>query len=292
MQHITVLEREAVDSLCITPSSVVVDATYGAGGHARRIAAQLGREGALLMIDADASAFTGDLPISAGTLYTTVSNFKHIQSILDRHSLNQVDAVLADLGWRLEQFTEGAKGFSFASDDPLIMTFGDPADYVFTAHDVVNGWSIESLADIIYAYGDERYARRIARAIGEAREHQSIDSSLQLANIVAAAVPKRVRSRLHPATQTFQALRIVVNDELAALEQFLQSVVGYVRPGGHISIITFHSIEDRVVKRIFKSWEEDEIALRTPKKPSSPTYEEIRANPRARSAKLRTITKL
>ncbi len=293
MAHITVLLQEAVDSLQLRPDSTVVDATFGSGGHAREILARLGAHGTYIGIDADATAFAApSLAPHKATVHLMNDNFQNITSILSSLQIKKVDAILADLGWRMEQFTDSGKGFSFAVDEPLIMTFGDPALYPFTVHDIVNEWEEETIANIIFGYADERYARRIARAIVERRQQSPITTTLDLADIVRGAVPKAERYRkIHPATKTFQALRIAVNDELGVLERFIKNGFRALTPGGVMSIITFHSIEDRIVKHTFRALAESDQGTLTPKKPRSPSVEELQSNPRARSAKLRTITK-
>jgi len=293
MSHITVLLKEAVDSLQLRPDSVVVDATFGSGGHAREIVSRLGKKGTYIGIDADSTAFTGQSFADQKAIVHLVNdNFQNITQILSSLNIEKADAVLADLGWRMEQFTDSGKGFSFAVDEPLIMTFGDPELYPFTVHDIINEWDEETIANIIYGYADERYARRIARNIVERRRSAPILSTLDLADIVRGAVPKAERYRkIHPATKTFQALRIAVNDELGVLERFIKNAFRALSPGGVISIISFHSIEDRVVKHTFRALADSGQAELTPKKPLSPSAEELQSNPRARSAKLRILTK-
>lgn len=291
MGHITVLEHEAVDGLALTPDAVVVDATYGGGGHSRQILSQLGEAGILISLDADASAFAAT-PVTDPRQQGVVANFRDIAAVLERAGMSEVDAILADLGWRSDQFEAGGKGFSFASDEPLLMTFGAPEGHTFTAHDVVNAWEEANLADIIYAYGEERFARRIARAIVAARAEGEIATASALAEIIAAALPAVAkRGRLHPATKTFQAIRIVVNDELGALKALLADGYARLRPGGRLAIIAFHSLEDRIVKQTFRTLTHDQGATRITKKPIVPSQTEIAANPRARSAKLRIIQK-
>ena len=295
MKHITVLLSEAVDALELTESSVVVDATFGSGGHAREILKRLGPDGVYIGIDADASAFVvarEEIESHKATTHLVVDNFRSLSEILDSLKIEKVDAILADLGWRSEQFTEGHRGFSFHENDPLVMTYGDPALYTFTAYDIVNFWDENNIADVIYGYGEERGSRRIARAIVEAREEKEIETAAELAAIVKEALPARLTNpRIHPATKTFQALRIAVNDELGALETLLLDGFTRLHDGGRMAIITFHSIEDRVVKRIFKTFTDEGSAEKVTKKPMVPTREEIVSNPRARSAKLRVIEK-
>ena len=192
----------------------------------------------------------------------------------------------------MEQFADGKKGFSFLHDGPLHMTFGNPDDYPFTAADIVNEWEEQTIANILFGYAEERYARRIAKAIVTARREHPIMTTLELVQVVEGALPKAARhAKLHPATKTFQALRMAVNDELTVLERFIKDGFDLLTPGGKLAIITFHSIEDRVVKHSFRELKEAKLATLTPKKPIVPAREELQTNPRARSAKLRIITK-
>lgn len=293
-QHTTVLLHEAVAALEITPTSVVVDATFGGGGHAREIIKSIGNTGTYIGIDADKSAFEqAPLDISAGNIHLVHDNFSNISNILQSLQIEQVDAVLADLGWRMEQFADGNKGLSFMHDGPLVMTFGDSKDYPFTAEDIVNDWDEHVIADVLYGYADERFARRIAKNIVTHRQYSRITTTKELVEIIEDSMPKfSRRSKIHPATRTFQALRIAVNNELGVLETFIKDSFTILKPGGKIAIITFHSIEDRVVKHKFKEFKEAHLAHLTPKKPIIPSDEELKNNPRARSAKLRIITKL
>lgn len=296
MKHITVLQTEAVEALGLKKDSVVVDATHGSGGHTGEILSKLGSAGTYIGIDADASAFSHIKQGKKGKAPHThfiVNNFRNIDSILHELHIGAVDAILADLGWRTEQFTEGKKGFSFHDTSRLSMTYGDPADYPFTAHDIVNDWDEEHIADVIFGYGEERAGRRIAKAIVDARNETPIETAKELADVVANAIPTKFHSkRLHPATKTFQALRIAVNDERGALEDLVRKGIPLLKTRGRMAIITFHSIEDRLVKQLFNAYAHDQIITKVTKKPITPTREEVTHNPRARSAKLRIVEKL
>ncbi|HEY0964501.1 MAG TPA: 16S rRNA (cytosine(1402)-N(4))-methyltransferase RsmH [Candidatus Paceibacterota bacterium] len=291
MKHITVLQQEAVEALALSPESTVVDATFGSGGHAKMITTMLGPQGTYIGIDADPTAFEGQSLQTKATVHLVNNNFRNIADILRSLHITQVDAVLADLGWRMEQFTDGRKGFSFNQDEPLLMTFGDPEHYPFTAYDIVNDWEEQSIADIIFGYGDERQARRIARAIVTARKTAPIETTQQLTTCIESVIPRKHFHKVHPATKTFQALRIAVNDELGALEQFLKDGFAALADEGHLAIITFHSLEDRVVKQYFRMLHDAGLGTLVTKKPIVASEEELEANPRARSAKLRIITK-
>jgi 16S rRNA (cytosine1402-N4)-methyltransferase len=291
MQHITVLQQEAVDGLSLRGDSVVIDATFGSGGHAREILRRLSAQGTYIGIDADETAFAGKTFDSKATIHLVNENFRNISQILGSLHIKHADAILADLGWRMEQFSEGGKGFSFAHDEPLYMTFGDPAQYEFTAHDIVNEWGEDSIADIIFGYGEDRAARKIAKAIVAARRDGPIASTRQLVEIIESVFPKLHYRKVNPSTKTFQAFRIAVNDELGALEQFLKDGFTALAPGGRMAIITFHSLEDRVVKQYFRTLKDAGLAELETKKPITASEEELKQNPRARSAKLRIITK-
>jgi 16S rRNA (cytosine1402-N4)-methyltransferase len=296
MKHITVLQNEAVESLQLQSNSVVIDATYGAGGHAKLICQKLNQKGTYIGIDADSTAFAESSLseiINGPKVHLVNDNFANLDEILSSLQIKQVDGILADLGWRTDQFTDGGKGFSFGSDEPLLMTYGDPEKYTFTAHDIVNSWEEENIADVLYGYAEERHSRRIAKAIVTARKLNEIKTASQLASIIQESVPGFYRKgKIHPATKTFQAMRIAVNDELGKLESFISSALNSLRPNGVLAIISFHSLEDRIVKLRFRDYgKTDEYEILT-KKPIVATREELLQNPRARSAKLRVIKKI
>ncbi len=294
MAHITVLESESVTALALNENSVVVDCTLGSGGHARAILRMLGPNGVYIGFDVDKTAIEAQASLETEFEATVVlihSNFADIQEQLQSRNLKPT-AILADLGWRSEQFEEGNKGFSFNYDEPLLMTFGEPEQYPYTALDIVNDWEVQSITDILEGYGEERSAFRIANAIVAAREEGPIKTSGQLAEIVSAAVPAfRLRSRTHPATKTFQALRITVNDELGVLRTLLKDCFELLEPEGRLAVISFHSLEDRIVKRFTKDKARDQLATLVNKRPIIASDEELEVNPRSRSAKLRILEK-
>ena len=293
MKHIPVLLHETVSALALSPNSTVVDATLGGGGHGREILRLLGPKGTYVGIDADPTALANvSLPTEGARIILVNENFRNIKSVVTEHQL-QPDAIIADLGWRTDQFEEGGKGFSFHNDEPLLMTFGDPSKHLFTADDVVNEWGEESLRDIIRGYGEERFAGRVAKAIVTAREQGRIKTARALADIIAAAVPSFGRpSKIHPATRTFQAIRIAVNDELGALQEFLKEGFSALAQNGRFAIISFHSLEDRIVKRFWNEQITSGQAIRLHKKPIVADDDERTTNPRSRSAKLRAIEKI
>jgi 16S rRNA (cytosine1402-N4)-methyltransferase len=295
MEHITVLQSEAVNALALRPASVVVDATLGAGGHAREILKVLGKNGRYIGFDADVLAIEaakGSLK-GVATIDLVHANFRQLDEVLAARRIETVDAILADLGWRTDQFIEAGRGFSFNDEVGLAMTYGDARDYAFTAYDIVNDWDEGDIANVIYAYGEEHYSRRIAKAIIEARTKGPIKTGKELASIIEAAVPAAYRrGKTHPATKSFQGLRIAVNDEFEALELFIKSAFIHLAPGGRLAIITFHSLEDRIVKLAFKAFEHDQKGVLVTKKPIIASEAELKMNPRARSAKLRVIEKI
>lgn len=295
MEHITVLQQEAVTALALNPASVVVDATVGAGGHAHVILSQLGSAGTYIGFDADESAIKNARAELSGsaTIHLIHQNFRELGPALDSLEITAVDAVLADLGWHTDQFTTGGRGFSFTDDTALTMTYGDPSQYSFTAADIVNEWDEADIANVLFGYGEEHYSRRIAKAIVDYRRQTAITSGQQLADIIKEAVPAGYRKgRTHPATKSFQALRIAVNDEFTVLETFITTAFDRLSQGGRLAIISFHSLEDRIVKLAFRSFVHDHVGVLVTKKPITPTPAELHSNPRARSAKLRTIEKL
>ena len=291
--HQPVLLRESVGALDIQAGDTVVDATLGSGGHAHAILTRL-KNGVFVGIDQDSAAVESFKATGGDTAVHLVNdNFRNLPAILERLDIVHANAILADLGWRIEQMGKTGKGFSFRHDEPLLMTLGDPETYAFTARDIVNDWKEEDIVNVLKGYGEEQYATRIARAIVSERTRTPIDTSVQLREVIYHAVPGWYRNgRIHPATKTFQALRIAVNDEFDALNSFIEGAVDVLAPGGRLAIITFHSLEDRIVKRLFRQYKNEEAGTLPNKKAIKPTREEILTNPRARSAQLRILEKL
>lgn len=293
--HQSVLLHEAVDMLAIQPDDVVVDATLGGAGHARAVADHLGERGVLIGFDLDEDALLrARLALEDARTHTHVvkANFRNLKRELDTLGIHTINKALFDLGWSAYQL-ESLRGFSFQKDEPLLMTYEqNPGPGALTARTIVNEWKEESIADILWGWGGERYARRIAKAIVLRRALKPIDTSSDLADIVKASVPPAYRfGRLHPATRTFQALRIAVNDELGALREGLDAAGERLAEKGRIAVITFHSIEDRLVKQTFVRWVKEGRGKLITKKPVVASTEELKANPRARSAKLRVFQK-
>lgn len=294
--HRPVLSDEVIETLAIRPDDIVVDGTLGGAGHASLIAHKLGTKGMFIGIDADGAAIQRAheaLKDSVAKIVLIEGNFRDVRSHLGKHGILHITKALFDLGWSGFQLTSG-RGFSFLQDEPLLMTYEDsPGPGTLTAETIVNTWKPESIADVLFGWGEERYSRQIARGIVEARKEGPIRTSRQLAEIIRSGVPGFYRSgRIHPATKTFQALRIAVNDEMGALKQGLSAAFQLLSPGGRLAVITFHSVEDREVKRLMLDWSKTGNAERITKSPQKPSEAEVRANPRSRSAKLRVVQKL
>ncbi len=284
--HIPVLFQEVLDALHLKPGMTVLDATFGGGGHARKISEITGASGKLVTLDADAEAFRRtDVRTFASPVIPVVGNFRNLDTILKEHHVTTLHAALFDLGLSSFTLETSKRGFSFQNDEPLLMTFSEDPDGV-TAETVVNDWSEETLADIIYGFGDERASRRIARAIVEVRARDRITTTAKLAEIVSSVVRPGPKGR-HPATRTFQAIRMAVNDEFGAIKAGVRSAVEHLAPGARIAIISFHSGEDRIVKTLFRSLSQDGKLSLITKKPIVPSVNEQKGNPRSRSAKLR-----
>lgn len=285
MPHIPVLLEETIKALDPQEGEFIVDGTVDGGGHAEAILARIGPKGKLLGVELDEEILKGcrERLGHAKNADLALGNYKDLPEILKEKKLGLADGLLLDLGFSSEQLISG-RGFSFEKDEPLLMTYGKDT---VPAKVWLKKLKEAELADIIYRFGGERMSRRIARAIKTARE---INTSKELAEIVRRALPGNYeRHRIHPATRTFQALRIFVNGELENLAQTLQELPRIVRPGGRVAIISFHSLEDKLVKDGFKRMVKEGTAELLFKKPIPATYEEIKKNPRSRSAKLRAI---
>ncbi len=296
-KHESVLFNESIEALEIKSDDVVVDATLGGAGHFGAMLKLLGSKGTLVGIDADQDAVerartvvSADTRSQKPTVHVVEGNFRNLESILEDKGLTHADKVLFDLGWSSFQLTRG-RGFSFRTDEPLLMTYGNPEESQ-TAADIVNSSSEEALSEIIFTFGEERFARGIAKAIVRERKKGKILTTQQLAAVVESGTPAWYHHRrLHPATKTFQALRIAVNDELGALRDGLTAALKVVPAGGRIAVITFHSIEDRIVKSAFRDAAYDGKGSLGNRKPIVPSDAELEANPRARSAKLRVFVR-
>lgn len=307
-KHVTVLLQETVEGVFRDPSGTYVDCTLGGGGHSALILSKLGPEGKLVGFDQDPLAianakarFQGD-----SRVILVEKNFENLEESLASLDLLPVQGIIFDLGVSSPQLDEAERGFSYMQDAELDMRM-DPTNPL-SAKVLVNEWSAEELADLIWKYGEERWSKRIADFIVQYREEKEIETTGELVEIIKKAIPASARREgPHPAKRTFQALRIEVNDELGVLERTLDQVIRCLAPGGRVGVITFHSLEDRIVKEKFQSWlgrctcppgfpicqcGAKPLAKLVNRKPILPREEEIRDNPRARSSKLRIAEKL
>jgi 16S rRNA (cytosine1402-N4)-methyltransferase len=275
--------------LAVKPGMRVVDGTLGGGGHTRLLAEAVGPDGLVIAVDRDPIATErGARELAGLPVRFAQANFRDIPEVLDAVGLDAVDAVLLDVGLSSDQLSDESRGFSFDSDGPLDLRF-DPTEGE-PAWRMVNRMKPESLADIIFEYGEERFSRRIARKIAAVREKQPIRTAREFARIVTSAIPKQhPPPRIHPATRTFQALRIAVNEELKSLRIALERIPTRLVPGGRLAVISFHSLEDRLVKQSFRNTQVWECLTRSPIEASN---EEVLRNPRSRSAKLRAAARL
>ena len=307
-RHVSVLLNECIENLNIRPDGVYVDGTLGLGGHSYEIASRL-RGGRLIGIDRDPSAIerAGARLAPFGDRVTLVhGNFGDVASILDDLGIDGADGMLFDLGVSSPQLDEAARGFSYMLDAPLDMRMDGTAP--LSAYDVVNGWSEERLNRILWDYGEERYARRITAAILRARAIKPVESTLELVEIIKSAMPAAaLREKQHPAKRSFQAIRIAVNDELGEVERMMETAPDKLNPGGRLCVISFHSLEDRIVKNGIARRENGCTCPReapvctcgfvrtlrsVSRKPILPSEDEIERNPRSRSAKLRVAERV
>lgn len=293
--HIPVLLHEIIEGLEIQKGDVVLDGTVGGGGYTKALCDQVGEKGTVIGLDQDGTTLAQTrqkLEKTECTLHLVRSNFRNLDSVLESLAISNIDGLVFDLGLSSLQLEESGRGFSFLKDEPLYMTFSEtPETSLFTAGDIINSWEEETIANIIFGYGEERYSRRIAKAIVQHRERHPIQTTKELAEIIKDAVPAVYRrGPIHPATRTFQALRIAVNDELEALSEGLSKGYEALAPKGRMVIVSFHSLEDRIVKNFYKEKSLQGSTILT-KKPIVPTLEEQKHNPRSRSAKLRILEK-
>lgn len=306
--HVSVLLEECLEGLAIKPEGIYVDGTLGGAGHSLRIARRL-TTGRLIGIDRDPVALkaAGERLKECADRVTLVhANFREIGSVLDNLGIPAVDGVLLDLGVSSPQLDDGERGFSYMTDAPLDMRM-DGGD-ILTAQTIVNTWSYEELRRILYDYGEERCAPQIAAAICRRRESAPIRTTLELVDVIRSAMPPAaLREKQHPAKRSFQAIRIAVNDELGAVRKVMEAAIPRLNPGGRMAVITFHSLEDRIVKNAMADvargctcppnfpvcvcGKKPQVKLIT-RKPVTAGQEELERNPRSRSAKLRVCEKL
>ncbi|KRM51805.1 16S rRNA (cytosine(1402)-N(4))-methyltransferase RsmH [Ligilactobacillus araffinosus] len=310
-KHVTVLLNEAVENLKVKPDGVYVDCTLGGGGHTRKILSQLNENGRLFSFDQDQTAIEYnqkalDNHLQSGKLTLVKDNFRNIKKRLNELGVSKIDGAVYDLGVSSPQFDVAQRGFSYKLEAPLDMRMDQGQS--LTAKQIVNEWSFNDLVRVFSRYGEEKFAKSIARKIEKQRQIQPIQTTTELVEVIKAGIPARARRRGgHPAKRVFQALRIAVNDELGALETSLEQVLEMLNINGRVSVITFQSLEDRLVKSMFKEKtslpdlpqglpvipQEMEVNYRLiNRKPILPTKSEIETNHRAHSAKLRVIERI
>jgi len=297
MAHIPVLLQEVLSGLNPQKGDVFVDATLGGAGHSSQICQALGKKIQIIGIDADETSARKSetrLVKEGCNAKVIVGNFRNIDTLLENAGQKEADKILFDLGWNAEQLEESGRGFSFQRDEPLLMTYqAHPSEKDLTAREILNDWEEKNIEIILENYGEERFAKKIARAIVERRERKPFETTLELAETVREATPVFYqRRKINPATKTFQALRITTNDEIGALKIGLEKAFNLLRPEGRVAVITFHSVEDRIVKNFFRQKYQQKLCLRITKKPLTPSRQEIDENSRSRSAKLRIIEKI
>lgn len=307
--HVSVLLDECIKYLDIKPDGIYVDGTLGLGGHSSEIAKRLGEGGRLIAIDRDLASIeraSARLAPWADSVTIVHGNFRDVAAILDEQGVPAVDGMLFDLGVSSPQLDDGQRGFSYMQDAPLDMRM-DPSDNV-DAWFIVNRWPEEKIARILRDYGDERYAKRIASAIVARRQDKEIETTLELVDVIKSAMPAAaLREKQHPAKRSFQAIRIAVNDELSAVSQMMETAPDRLKVGGRLCVISFHSLEDRIVKNAIHERENGCTCPReapvctcgfvqtlrsVTRKPVTPTDEELVLNPRSRSAKLRVAERV
>jgi len=299
--HESVLLKETIEALNLRPGAIVVDGTLGSGGHTKEILKYIGPQGRLIALDQDLYAIKrcqakwGDL----AQIQLEHANFRALGQVLANLNVLSIDAVILDVGISSDQLQDGSRGFSFQEKGPLDMRMN--TELAETAEELIARLSEKELADVLFQFGEERRSRRIAKAMKEKSRSGKLKTTEDLAQVVCDAVlgprrtskskPSSKRFRIHPATKTFQALRIAVNDELGALKEGLSQGWNHLGSGGRLGVISFHSLEDRIVKRQMREWKDNGEGTLIFKKPVIPTREEIIRNPRARSAKLRCVEK-
>lgn len=308
--HVTVLLHETVDGLLVKPDGIYVDATLGGAGHSAYLLSQLSPKGHLYCFDQDQTAIENAQItlrdyIDKGMVTFIQDNFRHLRSNLEKLGVTEIDGILYDLGVSSPQLDERERGFSYKQDAPLDMRMNRQAS--LTAYDVVNTYDYHDLVRIFFKYGEDKFAKQIARKIEQARQTKPIETTTELAELIKSAKPaKELKKKGHPAKQIFQAIRIEVNDELGAADQSLQEAMDLLALDGRIAVITFHSLEDRLTKQLFKEASTVDVPKGLPfipedlkpkmvlvnRKPILPSSEELAINHRAHSAKLRVAKKV
>ena len=295
-KHIPVLLHEATNSLDLHPGEIFLDGTIGSAGHSSEVARMFGEAVRIIGLDRDASAVERsrvELSKLSKNFNLEVESFKNLNKVLQKLGVERVDAILLDLGISSNQLEESGRGFSFQKSEPLLMTMSESSEVgELTASIILNTWDEQALELILRGFGEERFSKKIARAIVERRETKPFLTTDDLIETIYGAVGKPRFGKINPSTKTFQALRIAVNEELQALSEGLDKSFKSLKLGGRLAVISFHSLEDRIVKNYFRALMKDNQAIMINKKPIVPTEVEKKNNPRARSAKLRVIEKL
>ena len=308
--HVTVLLHETIDYLDVKPDGVYVDATLGGAGHSKYLLSKLSPKGHLYAFDQDATAIEHAKKrlapyIEKGMVTFVQDNFRHLKLQLEKLGVDEIDGICYDLGVSSPQLDERERGFSYKQDAPLDMRMNRHAD--FSAYQVVNDYDYHDLVRIFFKYGEDKFSKQIARKIEQARQIKPIETTTELAEIIKSAKPaKELKKKGHPAKQIFQAIRIEVNDELGAADESIQQAIDLLAVDGRISVITFHSLEDRLTKQLFKEASTVDVPKGLPfipddlkpklelisRKPILPSAEELELNNRAHSAKLRVAKKV
>ncbi len=296
MAHTTVLLHTTIDLLNLKPDNTILDCTVNGGGHSQEVCKRFGQAVQIIGIDLDESALEqAEKRLKKGNCNFQLfsANFRNLDSVLEEAGVTEIAGVIFDLGLSSLHLENSGRGFSFRKDEPLSMTFCKKVDSNnLTAERIVNEWDRENIQAILEGYGEERFAKTIAGAIVKERQEKRIETTFELLRTLDSVLPGWYkRSKRHFATKTFQALRMTVNDEMAALKEGLDKAFSFLSYGGRIAVISFHSVEDRTVKNFFKSKAEAGLAEIILKKPMVPSREEIKDNPRARSGKLRVAEK-
>lgn len=292
-EHVPVLLHESIEALDLKPGEIFLDGTLGGGGHVREILRrfpspnQWASSSLVRIIGLDrnphAIEMAGKLKIVA-----KVENFRNLDQVLEKLDISSVDAILFDLGISTDQLDNSGKGFSFLKNEPLDMRMSDDG---ISAADILNLWDEDTIELILRGFGEEKFARKVARKVVERRIIKPFQSTFELVEVLLSVKPRSWRDKIHPATKTFQALRIAVNEELTNLEIGLEKGFSALKPNGRFVVISFHSLEDRIVKNFFRDKIKEKLAIQITGKPVTPSDEEIQTNPRSRSAKLRVIKK-
>jgi len=288
--HISVLLKETIEGLCPGKNENFIDCTLNGGGHTKEILKRNGPKGKVFGIEWDKEIFENIKKENIDRLIPINDSYANLKTIAQNNDFHNIFGILFDLGMSSYQIDEEKKGFSFKKDEPLIMAYGEGDQ---SAEKIINEYPESELERIIREYGEEKFSKKIAKKIIEERKNKRIKTTFQLTEIIKKAIPKTYQyTKIHFATRTFQAIRIETNQELENIKKTLPKAIELLAPGGRIAIISFHSLEDRIVKNYFKDQEQKKIIKISTEKPITPTEEEIKINPRARSAKLRIAIKL